>query len=85
MTNQASPAMRRLHDDIADHLEAIEKLFVGPCKVTLLVRDPDHPDGSRDVHVTNDDDTDAAIAAIRRVVERGVHVGGPPLPRTGGA
>lgn len=40
-------------DEIAAHLEAIQALFTA-VKVTLIVRDPTHPDGSRDLVMTDD-------------------------------
>lgn len=62
--------MTHLRERIADHLVAVEALFIGPRKITILVRDPARPDGSRDVFLT-DDDVEAAVAAIRRVVATG--------------
>lgn len=71
--------MRCVHERIANHAGEVAELFKGPVRVTIVVRDPEHPDGSRDVEVTDDDDTEALIAAIRTVRQRGVHVGGPKL------
>lgn len=51
-------------DIIAEHLEGIKTLFKPGIKVTLLVRTETHPDGSRDLVMT-DDDLETAIAALR--------------------
>jgi hypothetical protein len=74
----ASETMRRLHNTLANHAGDIAELFTEPVRVTIVVRNPQHPDGSRDVHVS-DDDPERSIEAIRRVLTSGVHVGGPPL------
>jgi hypothetical protein len=67
-------AVTHLHAIIAGkHCEAIERLFSAPMKVSVLVRDPRHPDGSRDVWVSSDEPDDA-IAAIRQVTTTGVLV-----------
>jgi hypothetical protein len=62
--------MRRLRDAIGARLAEISDFFTEPVKLTIVVRNPAHPDGSRDVYVT-DDDAELAIAAIRRVVATG--------------
>jgi hypothetical protein len=61
-----SPKMRRLQDELSDHLDRIIRMFKNP-KVTLIVRAPDLPDG--DVVIGNDD-LDAAIVAIQRLKDR---------------
>lgn len=72
--------MRALGDDIAGHLDAIGKLFNEPVKITLMVRNPAHPNGARDVHMS-DDDTELAIAAIRKALATGIEIApGPNAP-----
>ncbi len=73
-----SETMRRLHGILAHHAGDIAELFSEPVRVTIVVRNPTHPDGSRDVHLS-DDDPELSIEAIRRMVASGVHVGGPML------
>jgi hypothetical protein len=51
-------------DEIGRHLAAIEALFVEPVFVTLVIRNPGHPDGSRNVLLTNDPDRAAAAATL---------------------
>ena len=69
-----TPEERRRIDDAAQrvqwHLDEIERLFKPGVKITLLVRTPSHPDGSRDFLMTNDRVGDA-IAAIRRRILAG--------------
>jgi hypothetical protein len=61
-----TPVMRAVGNEIADHLEAIGRLFNAPVKITLLVRNPAAPDGSRDVFLSSDD-WPAARAAVERL------------------
>ncbi len=68
MADQAT--MLRLREVVASHLVAIADLFVGPRKISILIRDPRHPDGSRDVYLS-DDDAEMALTAIRQVVATG--------------
>jgi len=65
--------MEWLRCEIADRLVEIEKLFSEPVKLTVLVRNPAHPDGGRDVLLTSDD-FETAIAAARTCNSKGVHV-----------
>ena len=51
-------------DEMGRHLAAIEGMFVEPVFVTLVIRNPGHPDGSRDALVSNDPDREAAAATI---------------------
>jgi len=48
---------------IADHLVEIAALFKPGVKLTLIARTPTHPDGSRDVVVT-DDNVSSVIRAL---------------------
>ncbi len=57
----------RLLDAVSCQLEKIEALFAEPVKVSVIIRNPAHPDSSRDCYVSNDT-PDEAIAAIRRVI-----------------
>lgn len=57
----------RLKDDIATKLEEIRGLFINPdsVRLTLLVRAPAYPDGSRDTLVSDDVEIEAVIRAYR--------------------
>jgi hypothetical protein len=60
--------MTRLEEvqaEVAGHMDSILKNFKQPAEITVLVRQPDFPDGSRDFMMT-DDDLDEAIKAIGR-------------------
>lgn len=50
---------------IAAHMDAIVALFKPGVKITVVVRTPSHPDGSRDLVMT-DDIIDEAVAAMLR-------------------
>lgn len=65
--------LRLAHEFIAARLGQIADNFSEPVKITLVVRNPAHPDGSRDVCL-GDDDFDLAIAAGRRVLATGKKV-----------
>lgn len=52
-----------LHEVLASHLAEISKLFVSGMKLTILVRNPERPDGSQDVMLT-DDKLPEAIRAL---------------------
>lgn len=56
--------VQMLRAQIAAKLEEIERLYKDSVKVTLIVRVPSKPDGSRDTVMTNDD-PETAIAALR--------------------
>lgn len=55
----------KARDEIASHMDAIVALFKPGVKITVLVRTPSHPDGSRDMVMT-DDIIDEAVAALLR-------------------
>jgi hypothetical protein len=57
--------VKRLGQDIADRLESIHTLFKAPVKLTLIIRDPAFPDGTRDTMQTSDDWQLAKAAADR--------------------
>lgn len=40
---------------IALHLDAIQAMHKGEVKLTLIIRDPDFPDGSRNTYQSNDE------------------------------
>jgi hypothetical protein len=63
MLAMAGDKIARLHVAIGAHLTDIASLFKGDVKLTLVARAPEHPDGSRDVVVT-DDDLAAVVGAI---------------------
>lgn len=54
-----------LNDAITRHLWDVAELFTEPVKLTMVVRNPAHADGSRDVVVT-DDDAESVCAVIRQ-------------------
>lgn len=58
-----TPKLRAACEEIADHLDAIRRLFKEPVKVTLIVRNPAHPSGSRDVFLSSDHWPSARAAA----------------------
>jgi len=57
--------LEQVREEISDHLDAVKRLFKPGVRVTILVRTPDFPDGSRDLVLT-DDDLDAALSALSR-------------------
>jgi len=65
------PKVQNLRRAASLHLLDIADLFNTPVKLALVVRNPDFPDGSRDVFIS-DDDPDAVIAAIRQLAASGV-------------
>jgi hypothetical protein len=58
-----SPELERARKRASEHLEDIAGLFIPGTKLTLLARQPLHPDGSHDFCLT-DDDLRAVIAAL---------------------
>lgn len=69
MNIHTSPQVVAAGQTIAGLLQNVARLFKPGKKLTLLVRDPDCPDGRRDL-VVSDDQLDAAIQALRIRVER---------------
>jgi len=65
------PKVQNLRRAASLHLLDIADLFNTPVRLALIVRNPDFPDGSRDVYIS-DDDPDAVIAAIRQLTTVGV-------------
>ena len=63
--------VRKLWVQVSEVLEEIRSSFVTPDKfrLTLVVRHPDYPDGSRDVLVS-DDTEEELLAAIRKLHQR---------------
>ncbi len=70
LPDPTSDAVLHLHEEVAEHLDEIRKLFKKdePYKLSFYGRNVEHPDGSRDVLVT-EDDVDGLINAIRNLVE----------------
>lgn len=58
----------QLRDAISEKLDEIAALYKDDVKVTLIVRVPGHPDGSRDTTMMSDDPKQA-IAALCRLLE----------------
>ena len=63
----STPALVNLHPSISTYLNKIVALFKPGAKITLIVRNPDVPDG--DVILGNDN-LDDAIAAINNLKAR---------------
>lgn len=59
-------AIRETAERIQWHIDEIEKLFKPGAKITVLVRAPSHPDGSRDFVMTNDIINEAISALLKR-------------------
>lgn len=57
---------REVGDAIAQHLAEISMYFKPVMKLSLLAREPDYPDGSRNILVS-DDEIDDMIAALERL------------------
>lgn len=72
--------VQKLGVDIADRLEAIHNLFKGPVKLTLIIRDPNCPDGSRDTFQTNDEWSKAKEAADRLLAKTDNEIYVPSAP-----
>jgi hypothetical protein len=68
--DQLSAKLAHARVEIADHLEGVRALFNEPVKLTIIVRNPAHPNGTRDLVLT-DDTTEEAIAALRQLEEIG--------------
>lgn len=67
MTSSRDEIIKQLHNNIAVYLDAIRRLFTVPMFITVIIRDPKAVDGSRDVFMSSDPETETAIAAIRRL------------------
>lgn len=59
------PEVRRVAEQMADHLEAISKLFKPGAKLTLMVRNPTNP--ARNAFLTDEEGPDELCAAIRQL------------------
>lgn len=69
--------VEQLHRELEGILNDVGGLFVPGAKITLLVRQPSHPDGTADVVVSNDTIDDAVAALlIRKVDTRGTVIQG---------
>ena len=58
--------LKIVQGEVAYHMDEILKNFKPGAKITVLVRRPEHEDGSQDFLMT-EDDLDKAIAAITKV------------------
>jgi hypothetical protein len=58
-----------MHREASGHLEKIASLFNPGMRLTLVVRNPERPDGSQDVLLT-DDTVPEVIAALELLAER---------------
>jgi hypothetical protein len=64
-----SPKVQAVREEASEHLAAIQAMFVPGAKVSLLVRHPSHPDGTRDFYLT-DDTIPEVIAALHLLSRR---------------
>jgi hypothetical protein len=71
MSKHPVPRVREAAEIIGDHLDAILSLFKPGKKITVVVRDPEAPDHSRDLVQTNDDIDEAIKALARRKIDNG--------------
>lgn len=67
MTPEGKAKLRAAGDECSHYLERIAKLFTPKAKITLLVRDPEFPDGSRSFMLT--DDTFPEVTEALRIAE----------------
>ena len=65
MSRPLHPLLAEFRDVAHDHLDHLRGYFIAPVKLTLLVRNLEAPDGSRDILVT-EDEPEAIIEAVRR-------------------
>jgi len=73
-----SNALNEVGNKIAYHMDEIVALFKPGVKITILVRTPSHPDGSRDLVMTNDLITEAIAAILRRKHDEDKQIAGLP-------
>lgn len=76
--------VQKLGQDISDRLESIHALFKGPVKLTLIIRDPDFPDGARDTIQTNDEWPLAKACADELMAKKDNEIYVPATPRSDG-
>jgi hypothetical protein len=62
---EPKPEVRRVAEQMAEHLDAISRLFKPGVKLTLLVRNPRDPE--RSAFLTDEEGPDAACRAIRQL------------------
>jgi hypothetical protein len=60
-----SDDVRRCGQQMAFHMEEIAKLFKPGVKLTLLVRNPGHPE--RNAFLSDEDNIDEAVEAIKQL------------------
>lgn len=65
MSEHPIASVQEVGEIVAGHMHAILALFKPGAKITVLVRRPEAPDGSRDFLQTNDA-LDEIIEAVRR-------------------
>lgn len=71
MPAHPSAAIQNVSEQIADHMDAILKLFKPDAKITVLVRAYDAPDGRRDF-VLSSDDIALAVKALQQRLDPAV-------------
>jgi hypothetical protein len=67
-----TPDTQRAAEIIGDYCDEIKRLFKPPMRITVLVRIPDFPDGTRDFVLTDDKLDDAAAALLMRKPENSI-------------
>lgn len=61
--------VQRLAEDIADKLDEIAALYKEPVIVTVIVRAPGYPDGSRDTLNSGETDVRLALRAAEHLLD----------------
>lgn len=67
MTLHPNPRVQDASEIVAEHMDAILRLFKPGAKITVLVRHPGKRDGSGDFVLTNDELPDAITALQLRL------------------
>ena len=57
--------LTEVQETVGQHMDSILECFKPGCKITVLVRTPDHPD--RDFMLTSDDPKEAIAMIERRI------------------
>lgn len=71
MTEERARKLDTIHHSISRRMAEIRRLFEPRARLTVLIRYPEHPDGSRDIAVAvTDDSLEEAIAALARLKQR---------------
>ncbi len=66
MASDLNSKLARIRPIVGSHLDDILSLFAIGAKITVLVRQPDHPDGTRDFVMTDEPNLEDAIKALNQ-------------------